>query len=851
MRIMDKKILLSVRKPARYINNEINSIKKDLSKVDLKFALCFPDIYEIGMSNLGINILYGLLNERENIACERVFAPWLDYEEALKASNKPLISLENSLPLNKFDVVGFSLQYELCHTNVLNMLDLGGMKLYAKERSQSDPIIIGGGPICYNPEPVADFFDLFLIGDGEEAIIEIFDKIVELKKKGASKSKILEELTAIQGVYVPSLFDVIYNDDGTINEIIPKKDGYSSVSKRIVKDIDKTFYPSKQIVPFVKPVHDRLNIELARGCIRGCRFCHAGYVYRPYRERSCESIMDTIQTGLANTGYEEFSLLSLSAGDFSFLSPLLSTLMARHCDDRIAVSLPSIRPGTTDESVYTEIKKTRKTGFTLAPEAGSERMRRVINKDISEEELLKTADTLFKLGWKSIKLYFMVGLPYETMEDVSEIVRLARMVKDAGRKYKINAKINVSVSNFTPKGHTPFQFAKQDTEKSLKDKQIFLREELKKAKLDFKWHDTRISQLEGVFARGDRRLGALIHKAWELGSKFDEWSEVFDYSIWLRAFEECGIDMDFYLRERNIDEVFPYDHIKVGVDREFLIKEYESAREGVFSPPCNDKCRKCGVCGGDVKVVSNKTFAPPPESAPRAQSESVVKKKMRFEYTKLDEASLISHLDMQLMFIRALSRAGIKCDFTQGFHPMPKLSFGSAIPLGLNSVSEFAEADILNNISASEFFDMMNKELPNGLKIRDVWEASFKDDSLFQSITAVGYEVNLDSIEELAGNAARVQGALDNYFASKSVMFARERKGTIKNFNVKLFVKSLDHDPVSGKLNVILKRSEKGEISIFNLLEILFNLKKDDIMHVEILKTKSFFNNEEDKCQTN
>ena len=565
----------------------------------------------------------------------RVFAPWIDYEEALRANGEPLTSLENSLLLNRFDVVGFSMQYELCNTNVLNMLDLGGIELYSSRRGEDAPIILGGGPTCYNPEPMADFFDAFLIGDGEEAIEEICDIIIRLKKNGRKKKEILDKLSGIKGIYVPSLFKVNYKQDGKIEKVTPLKEGYSKVKKRIVKDINKVYYPKKQVVPFVKPIHDRYNIEIARGCVRGCRFCQAGYVYRPYRERSCESILDNIDEGLKNTGYEELSLLSLSTGDFSFISPLLKDLMDRYCDERIAVSLPSLRPGTTDESLMEEIKRVRKTGFTLAPEAATEKLRKVINKNITEEELLETADNLFRLGWKNIKLYFMIGLPFETMDDVREIVNLSKKVKDTARKYNIFPKINVSVSNFTPKGHTPFEFAKQEDEESLKEKQLYLKRELQKKKLSFKWNDTKVSQLEGAFSRGDRRIAAVIKKAWEMGAKFDEWSELFDYSIWQRAFDECGIDIKFYLRERDFDETLPYEHIDTGVDKGFLIEEYKLAEKGVYSPPCIESCRRCGVCGEDLKLVTNDIFTSKKFKGGIKAKEKpkpiIVKKKLRFK----------------------------------------------------------------------------------------------------------------------------------------------------------------------------------------------------------------------------
>jgi radical SAM family uncharacterized protein/radical SAM-linked protein len=835
---MDKKLLLSVTKPARYINNEVNSIKKDLTKVDLKFALVFPDAYEIGMSNVGLNILYQLLNERENLACERAFSPWLDYENVLRDNGLKLASLENSLPLNEFDVVGFSLQSELCHTNILNILDLSGMELYARDRKESDPIILGGGPICYNPEPSADFFDAFLIGDGEEAVIEICDAVIAHKKSRLKKAEILKRLSEIEGVYVPSLFKVDYLNDGKIKEIIPLKNGYNNIKKRVVRDLDKAFHSAKQMVPFLRPVHDRLNMEIARGCVRACRFCHAGYVYRPYRERSCESVLSDIDNGLKETGYEEVSLLSLSAGDFSFISPLLTCLMNSYSGDRISVSLPSLRPGTMDDTLLEEIRRVRKTGFTIAPEAGSERLRRVINKNITDEEILKTADSLFKLGWNKVKLYFMIGLPFETMEDVEEIVNLSDKVKAAGKKYNIRPTVNVSVSNFVPKGHTPFQFVRQEGEDELREKQLYLKSELKKKKLNFKWHDTRLSLLEGIFSRGDRRLSKVIRKAFELGAKFDEWTDIFDFTIWERAFSECGIDMSFYYRERGLDEALPYDHIITGVNKDYLIKEYGLAEKGALTPPCSENCRKCGICDDQLKVVKNDIFTST-LSPGHKKRDDVTKKKIRFEYTKRAEASYIGHLDMQTIFIRALNRAGIRCAFSKGFHPMPKLSFGSALSLGLESVSEFADVDLVDYISAEDFVTRMNENLPGGLKVKNAYDASFQAKSLFNSITRVKYEADLSTVKGLNAAPKNIEKILEDFQKSDEVILKKVKKRKIKSVNVKDFVESLAYDKASGKLTVSIKRSDAGELNIFDFLSLLLIIEKDDIVCADILKTES------------
>jgi len=527
--------LLRIAKPSRYLGGETHSVIKDPRKVKLTFALAFPDVYEVGMSHIGFHILYSLLNANPEIACERVFAPWPDFENLLRERGLPLCSLETSRPLKEFALLGFSLQYELNYTGVLNILDLAGIPLRAQQRDENDPLVIGGGPCALNPEPLADFFDLFVLGDGEEVVLELCQAIVASKEKGESKRTLLERLAGIEGVYIPSFFNPEYEDDGQLRQILPIQSGYSHVTRRVLADLDKGPFPSRPILPLMEVIHDRLNLEIARGCTRGCRFCQAGMIYRPLRERSPRKILELAKCGLQSTGYDEVSLLSLSTGDYSCIEPLLSSLLEHTREGRIAVSLPSLRVETLTSTLIQQVREVRKTGFTLAPEAGTDRLRRVINKGNTEEDLRSTLHQVFSAGWRLVKLYFMIGLPTEEEKDLQGIAYLCHEALKLARRAKGSAQINVSVSTFIPKAHTPFQWEPQSSPEEVERKQRFLRKSLDRHGLQFKWSDSRLSLLEGVFARGDRRLSHLLETAYFLGCRLDGWGEHLRYDLWEEA----------------------------------------------------------------------------------------------------------------------------------------------------------------------------------------------------------------------------------------------------------------------------------------------------------------------------
>lgn len=596
-----EKLLPLVQKPGRYTGGELNSVIKNPKDVDIRFAFCFPDTYEIGMSHLGMKILYSLLNKREDTWCERVFAPWVDMEELMRKNNVPLFALESSDEIKDFDVIGFTLQYELCYTNVLNMLDLAGVPVRSADRKSLTPLVIGGGPCVCNAEPIADFFDLTLPGEGEEVLNELMDLFKEYKKKEASKEEFLKAASKIEGVYVPSFYEFSYNDDNTIKSVTPSNGAPERVKKRIISDLDTVFYPESFVVPFIDIVHDRAVEEIFRGCIRGCRFCQAGFLYRPIREKSSDTVNKQCRSLCDTTGYDEISLSSLSTSDYTQLKSLLEGIFSWSEDDKVSVSLPSLRVDNFSDELMEKLQKVRKSGLTFAPEAGTQRLRDAINKNVTEREVIETSRKAFSGGWTNVKLYFMMGLPTETNEDVVGIADLAQKVVDEFYKNPNKPKgkgvnVSISVSCFVPKPFTPFQWEAQDTMEQLKAKQHLLLESVKSRKISVSYHDARTSFLEGVFARGDRRLCDVMERAWKKGCRFDSWDECFSFEKWMEAFEECGVDPYFYTsRKRSYDEILPWDHMDYGISNKFFKKEAEKAYQSVTTPHCREKCNACGA----------------------------------------------------------------------------------------------------------------------------------------------------------------------------------------------------------------------------------------------------------------
>lgn len=595
-------ILKSVSKPGRYTGGEFGQIVKDKSKIKLRVAFCFPDTYEIGMSNLGVRILYGALNQLDDVWCERVYAPWTDMEEQMRKNGIPLFALESKDSVKDFDIMAISLQYELCYTTAVNMIDLAGLPIYAKDRDESMPIILGGGPCAYNAEPVADFFDIFSIGEGEESLVELAQLYLKMKNDGTyTKSAFLREASHLKGFYVPSLYNVEYNDNGTISSFEPKfEDVPSKVEKRVVEDLNTSYFPLKPVMPYIETVHDRIMLETFRGCIRGCRFCQAGMVFRPVREKSAEVLNAQAQEIFKNTGYTEISLTSLSISDYSCLHEATDLLLSWTNDKKVNLSLPSLRADSFTKELMRKVSSVRSSGLTFAPEAGTQRLRDAINKNLFESDLLNAVRLAFEGGKSQVKLYFMNGLPTETYEDIEGISVLAKHVVDEFYKMPVRPKkpvsVTVSVSCFVPKPHTPFQWEPQDSLESLCDKQKFLGEKITDRKIKYNWHEAKVSRLEAVFSKGDRRLSKAIAEAVKRGMRFDAWDEYFSYDKWMEVFDYCQIDPSFYANRRiGYDEILPWDVIDIGVNKSFLISESKKAYESVTTPNCKEKCSGCGA----------------------------------------------------------------------------------------------------------------------------------------------------------------------------------------------------------------------------------------------------------------
>jgi radical SAM-linked protein len=807
-----------VSKPARYIDSEVNAVHKDHGSVRTKICLLFPDTYEVGMSHLGLRILYDIINKRPDSVCERVFSPWTDYETKLRASGRPLRSLESNLPVREFDIVGVTLQYELSYSNILTALDLSRIPRCSKDRNEDHPVIVAGGPCSVNPEPLSDFIDVFFIGEAEEAMHEL----IELRQEHQARQPFLEAISRRDGFYVPAL-------------------GKKIVRRRFLASIDPAPYPGKPLLPLMKPIHDRVTVEVARGCIRGCRFCQAGIIYRPYRERSPETVRDLLRGSLACTGYEELSLASLSTGDYSDIEPLITGLMRTYKDSRVSVSLPSLRVGTLTPAMIEAIAGTRKTGFTLAPEAGTERLRRVINKPVSDLDLMEAAETIFASGWSTLKLYFMIGLPTETDEDLDGIIRLANELFARGRRFsKRHVQLNVSVSTFVPKPHTPFQWMGQAPIEEVRRKQAYLAQGLRKRGITLKAHDPETSQLEGAFARGDASLGRVIEKAVDLGCRFDGWTEAFDYKKWTEAFAACGIDIRACAgRTFDLSEELPWGHVRSGVTGEFLKKEYQRAMEATVTENCRTGCEHCGIgckdggtaeLGKPVAPVAGKHGAATLPVEKRSAAPPEITTRIRMKFSRLGRIRFLSHLDFMTLFHRTAVRAGVPIAFSQGFNPHPKIAFGPALSVGMESEAEFLDMETDPFVDLMQVTKSLNSALPEGVRVLEARIIPRKAGSLSGSIGRYIYEVGIPD-EHVKDAEERTRA----FLAQETVVV--EKDGKQKDIRP-----GIGSIAVKGPalLEVVIEDSDKAKPRIQDVIEKLFGIGHDLAVLFNIKRTAMF-----------
>lgn len=826
-----------VTRPGRYIGGEFNAIEKSWEDSQVRFALVFPDLYEIGMSHFGLQILYHLLNKENHILAERCYTPDIDAEKVMVEKNIPLLSLESGKPLQDFDIIGITLPYELCYTNILTVLDLAGIPFYSHQRNDDYPIILGGGSCSLNPEPVAPYFDAILLGDGEEAILEIAEVIRHAKKSNWGKNVIFSNLYKIDGIYIPADFTPEYDADSRISRILPRAEHRQKVERRILKDLDSTTHLLNPIVPHAKVVHDRLGIEIARGCTRGCRFCQAGMIYRPVRERSIDQIMELAEQGIDNSGFEELALLSLSTGDHSCINEILPNLMDRFASRQVSVSMPSMRVGTLSQNLMNQIKRVRKTGFTVAPEAGSERLRRVINKGISEEDLLKTCADAFNLGWKSIKLYFMIGLPTETDDDIAAIADLAKKIKNSGSADGNRRKqITTSVGTFVPKPHTPFQWHEQISLAESRKKIQHLKDIMPRKGIKLKWHDPEMSFLEGVFSRGDRRLSQLIESAWSKGARLDGWSDHFRLEIWHEAAEQCDLDLDFYLRAREIEEILPWQHLLSGVDPDFLLAELDNGLSETYTPDCRyHNCQNCGLCDFDTLMPVVHEPSPIPQTEAREDHNVKIAEnqeqhfKYMVNYSRTGDICYLGHLEILQLIFRALRRAQIRTNFSKGFNPSPKISFSGALPVGMESEAEFFIMDLPEPLEdPSQTIVLLNKNLPNGISVNDIEIHSGK---IAQSIA----HTYLFSLNRALSTDEKKR--LDSYLSAPEYFISRVRKGKEKQIDIRPLLTQISIENDSMLLLELISISGVPGVKAEEALMHIFSFSKKDMLEATIKKT--------------
>ncbi len=838
--LTDHSYLSHVKRPARYTGREINAIYKDPRAVALRAVLVFPDLYEVGMSHLGLALLYDLLNRPEWLWAERTYAPAPDLEAELRRWGQPLSSLESGASLRTFDLVGVSLQYELGYTNLLTILDLGGIPLLAEQRGPHDPVVVGGGPLAFNPEPVAPFFDALVLGDGEEAALEVAAVVRDWKAARGTRQELWHALEELEGVYVPAFFEPTFDKTGGLQEILPRG-RRSVIRKRILPDLDGVALSPRPLVPYCRVIHDRLNLEITRGCSRGCRYCQAGMIYRPVREREPHRLLDWVEDALEATGYEEISLLSLSTGDYQALAWLLTRLMDHLEPQRIALSLPSLRADTLTPEMVSQIQRVRRTGLTIAPEAGSDRLREIVNKNLPEEVIIASARRAFRHGWRLLKLYFMIGLPQETSADLEAIASLARQVLKS-ETGGAPPQLHLSLSTFIPKPHTPFQWEGQAGLEDSRRRLHEVKDLLRHRQIKIKWNSVAQSWLEGIFSRGDRRLAQVLLAAYRRGCRLDAWSEHLRLEPWRQAFREAGVDPEAYLRQRDQEEVLPWDHLDSGVNRGFLAEERQRAYQARQTPDCRtDGCQGCGICDestvvprlqtADLALEGHPSLLPsnPLRATPPRQKAPPIR--YRLSYAKLAEARWLSHLELVSALYRSLRRSGLPLAFSAGFHPLPQLSFHGALPVGVESLAETMDLDLSEPVEASQLAASLNLVLPPGLKILQA--KLLLPQMPPPAVTRIAYQVK--SPEPVFGmdQAAR-------FLAQEKHLVTRKRPREERAIDICRLVADLQvADPCHLKLD--LNVLEKGNLKVTEVIAAIFGLTEREAENLKILKLISYY----------
>lgn len=798
-------LLKKVVKPACYIGNEFNSVKKNWNDDSFKTALVFPDAYVVGESSLSLKILYDLLNKNPDFIAERFFTPAIDFENKLLENKMPLLSMENFRPLKDFDIAGFTIQHEFTYTNILSVLNLSGLKFKAEERDEKDPIICAGGPGAYNPEPIAPIFDFFYLGEVEDTIVEVFELIRKLKKENKSKDEILEAISAYEGIYVPKFYAFSYDNEGVITAVESHKN--KTVKKQVIKDFDKICPPVNQLVPYVETIHDRVVVEIFRGCTRGCRFCQAGMIYRPVRERSLDNILKYAKESIKNTGFEEISFVSLNCADYSNIVPLIFKI--KNELKNVSISLPSLRVDGFTEELAEALSAGKRSSLTFAPEAGSQRLRDRINKIATEEDILNALITAKKFGWKQAKLYFMIGLPDETYEDLDAIVELVRKIlKETGFS------LNISVATFVPKPHTPYQWYGQIPMEEAINRIMYLRKRLKHGRIKLSFHNIKQSFIEATLSRADRRIFEVIQKAFNSGCRFDGWSDNFNFDAWISAFAECGLSPEYYAgRKLEYDGITPWDHISCGVSKKFLIEEDMKSKAGAVTYDCRwNKCSQCGVCPEfNVKNILKEKVRAEKFNFERQMDSKNDTARYRIKYSKGDELRFIGHLDFLRLLVKIINRADLPVAYKGQFHPRMRISASHPLSLFYTSCAEYIDIELKEHLKEAELMEIFRKQFPKGIEVLEVKRITSSEKSLMQCFKEVDYEVSLKN------NVEKIDKAIKELLKTDKVFLKRKNK----EINIENNLKSLKYDRKKDRLFIALKISENGSIKPTDILDML------------------------------